>query len=243
MVETAAILNPNKMVLYANEKAKCPMAGMCDAEGLRMAKEEHPDAEIVGYLNTTAESKTEMDICCTSSNAVKIIKSLTTKKVIFVPDMNLGLYVKRFFSDKEIILWPGYCMVHERFIRREKLIDLIRTHPEAEVLAHPECSPDVIDLANEVLSTDGMVNHVKTSNSKEFIVGTEKEMIHRLKKECPQKRYYPVPSRPCATMQKITQKNVLDALENLRTEVSLSKDIVIKARYPLERMIAVGRGD
>ncbi len=243
MVETAAILNPDKMVLYANEKAKCPMAGMCDAEGLRMAKKEHPDAEVVGYLNTTAESKTEMDICCTSSNAVNIIRSLKSKKIIFVPDTNLGLYVKRFVPDKEIVFWPGYCNVHERFIRRKKIMELMKAHPNAEVLVHPECSPDVIDLAHAVLSTDGMVNHVKNSLSQEFIVGTEREMVHTLEKECPEKSYYPVPSRPCATMRRIKLENVLFALETLETEVSLDEDIVVKARRPLERMMAFGRGD
>jgi quinolinate synthase len=243
MVETAAILNPDKLVLHANENAKCPMAGMCDAEGLQMAKEEHPDAEVVGYLNTTAEAKTEMDICCTSSNAVSIIKSIKSRKIIFVPDTNLGLYVKRFVPDKEFIFWPGYCKVHEYFIKRKKILKLLNEHPDAEVLVHPECSPEVIDLAHAVLSTNGMVDHVKKSSFSEFIVGTEKEMIHRLKKECPEKSYYPVPSKPCATMRKITLDNVHDALKNLENMVSLNEDIVVRAREPLEKMMAHGRTD
>jgi quinolinate synthase len=242
MVETAAILNPDKEILYANKNAKCPMAGMCDAEGLRLAKQAHPDAVVVGYLNTTAESKTEMDICCTSTNAVDIIRSVNAKQIIFAPDTNLGLYVMRFVPEKEIILWPGYCHVHERFIRRERVFELMSEHPAAEVLVHPECSPDVIDLGNAVLSTDGMVNYIKNSNSREFIIGTEKELIRRLEKECPRKIYYPVPSKPCLTMKKITLENVLKTLESRETKVEIDENIVIKARMPLERMMAFSRG-
>jgi quinolinate synthase len=241
MVETAAILNPDKMILYANDKARCPMAGMCDAEGLRLAKKAHPDAVVVGYLNTTAESKTEMDICCTSSNAVEIIKSIKSDKIIFVPDTNLGLYVKRFVPEKEIIFWPGYCHVHERFIRREKITDLMNSHPNAKVLVHPECSPDVIDLSHAVLSTDGMVNYVINSPSNEFIVGTEKEIISRLEKECPGKIYYPVPSKPCQTMKKIKLEDIFNTLETLETKVDLDEEIVIKARRPLEKMMSFGK--
>lgn len=243
MVETAAILNPDKLILYANYKAKCPMAGMCDAEGLRLAKKTYPGAVVVGYLNTTAESKTEMDICCTASNAVEIIRSVKSEKIIFVPDTNLGLYVKRFVPEKEIIFWPGYCHVHERFIRREKLIELISANPDAKVIVHPECSPDVIDLSHAVLSTDGMVEYVRNSNSQEFIVGTEKELIRRLEMECPGKKYYPVPSKPCQTMKKITLENILNALVNLEKRVELDEEITVQARVPLEKMMAFGKGD
>lgn len=241
MVETAAILNPDKTVLYANEKAKCPMARMCDTEGLKLIKKLHPDAAVVGYLNTTAELKTEMDICCTASNAVDITRSVVSKKIIFVPDINLGLFVQRFIPEKDFIFWPGYCHVHDRFIRRERIDELVLAHPGAKVLIHPECSPDVVDMAHEVLSTDGIVNYVKNSTSNEFIIGTEKEIIHRLENESPGKKYYPVPKWPCQTMKKIQLENVLNALNKLETKVDLDEETVIKARRPLEKMMAFGR--
>ncbi len=140
MAESAKILNPGKIVLHPRPGAKCPMAGMVDAEGLRALKAQHPGAPVVSYVNTSAEVKAETDICCTSANAVKIVKSLPDKKVIFVPDTNLGLYVQRFVKDKEIVLWPGYCPTHVS-IKVADLERLKRLHPAAEVLVHPECTP------------------------------------------------------------------------------------------------------
>jgi quinolinate synthase len=241
MVETVAILNPDKTVLYANADARCPMASMCEVDDIKLLKEQHPDVPVAGYLNTTAHSKTEMDICYTSSNAVDVIRSLDTDRVIFVPDRNLGMYVQRSLPDIEIILWPGYCTVHERFIKRERVVELIEAHPDAEVLVHPECTPEVIDLADVVLSTDGMVERVKTSPSQEFIVGTERELIHRMERECPGKTYHPVPTMPCGTMRRISIEDVLNVLETMGTKVSLDEEVVVGARRPLERMLALNK--
>ena len=242
MAESAKVLNPEKTVLHPNLGAKCPMASMMDIQGLRELKNEHPDAYVVGYVNTSAECKTELDIACTSSNAIKIVKKAPTKKVIFVPDTNLGLYVQRFVKDKEIIFWPGYCPTHVE-IRKEDLLALKKLHPNAELMVHPECTPEVIDIADVAISTEGMIRHARESPKKEFIVGTEKNMIYRLKKEVPNKIYIEVPAAICPNMREISLQDVLTSLETLQPEITLSADIIKKARVPLERMIEAGRGD
>lgn len=240
MAESAKILNPEKIVLHPNPKARCPMAAMVDAKSLRELKAEHPGAPVVSYVNTTAEVKAETDICCTSANAVKIVQSLPDKKVIFVPDTNLGLYVQRFVKDKELVLWPGYCHTHVN-ITRESLEELKRQHPEAEVLVHPECTPDVIDLADHAFSTEGIIRHVTSSKKKEFIVGTEENMIHRLRREAPDKVYYAVPNATCPNMREIILEDVRDSLLKMQYKIELPADIIKRARVPLERMIAAGR--
>jgi len=242
MAESAKVLNPKKKVLHPNLAAKCPMAAMMDVDGLRELKKEHPDAVVVGYVNTSAECKTEIDICCTSSNAVKIVKKIPEKKIIFVPDSNLGLYVQRFIKDKEFILYPGYCPTHVE-IRKEDLLVLKREHPDAEVMVHPECTPDVVDIADVTLSTEGMVRHVKESPKKSFIVGTEKNMIYRLRKEIPGKNYIEVPAAICPNMREISLQDVLNSLQTLQPEITLSDETIRKAKIPLERMIEAGRGD
>lgn len=242
MAESAKVVNPEKTVLHPNLAAKCPMAAMLDIDGLRELKAEHPDAYVVGYVNTDAESKTEMDICCTSSNAVKIVKNVSAKKIIFVPDSNLGLYVQRFVKDKEIIFWPGYCPTHVE-IRKEDLLALKAQHPDAEVLVHPECTPDVIDIADVTLSTEGMMRHLKKTPKKKIIVGTEKNMLYRMKKEIPQKTYIEVPAAICPNMREISLQDILACLQNMHPEIILSEDIIEQAKVPLERMIEAGRGD
>ena len=241
MAETAAILNPDKKVIIPDAGAKCPLAGMVDPEGLRKLKEKHPDAAVVSYVNTTAETKALSDYCCTSANAIEVVKAVPNKKVIFTPDRNLGSYVKRFVKDKEIILWPGFCATHDR-LTVEDFMAIKREHPEAEILVHPECRPEVIDIADHVFSTGGMVKHVKSSDRKEFIIGTEKEMAYRLKKENPDKIFYTIEKAICPTMKKITLENLLDALRNLSPVVRVPGDIAEKARVPIERMIEIGRG-
>ncbi|MEM2839383.1 MAG: quinolinate synthase NadA [Thermoplasmata archaeon] len=242
MAESAKVLNPEKKVLHPNLAAKCPMAAMIDVEGLRELKQEHRDAIVVGYVNTSAECKTEIDICCTSSNAVKIVKKIPEKKIIFVPDSNLGLYVQRFIKDKEIIFYPGYCPTHVE-IRKEDLLALKQQYPEAELMVHPECTPDVVDIADVTLSTEGMVRHVKESQKKSFIVGTERNMVYRLRKEIPNKQYIEVPAAICPNMREISLQDVLYSLQNLEPEVMLSEETIRKARIPLERMVEAGRGD
>jgi quinolinate synthase len=240
MAESAKILNPEKTVLHPNLRAKCPMAAMVDVRSLRDLKAEHPGAPVVSYVNTSADVKAESDICCTSANAVKIVKSLPDKKVIFVPDSNLGLYVLRFIKDKELVLWPGYCPTHVN-IKKEDLLKLKREHPDAEILVHPECTPDVIDVADFAFSTEGIIRHVVSSEKKEFIIGTESNMLHRLGKEAPGKILYPVPSATCPNMREITLEDVRDSLVKLQFKIELPEDIIRRARIPLERMIQAGR--
>ena len=175
MAESAKILNPDKNVIIPDITASCPMAAMVEAEPLRAKKEQHPDATVVAYINTTAEVKAESDICCTSSNGKKVVESVDAKEILFVPDINLGQYIKRFIDDKEMILWPGMCSTHHN-ITKEDIMKLKKIHPNSEILVHPECRPEIIDIADYAYSTNGMVNHVKKSDSDEFIIGTEKEM-------------------------------------------------------------------
>ncbi|UCE74887.1 MAG: quinolinate synthase NadA [Methanomassiliicoccales archaeon] len=242
MAESALILNPQKTVVHPNPKAKCPMAAMVDVEGLRLAKKETPKAVVVSYVNTTADVKTETDICCTSANAVKVIKSLEEDTVLFVPDSNLGLYAQRYVPEKKFIFWPGYCHVHQD-ISVEQIRELKREFPDAEVLVHPECSPDVIDIADFVFSTEGMVRHCSSSASKEFIIGTEEGLVHRLKKENPGSIFHAIPDAVCPNMKKITLEDTLNALRNLEPRVVLSKEVIEKARAPLDKMVAIGRQD
>jgi quinolinate synthase len=193
MAEAAKILNPEKNVILPDKTANCPMADMVDAESLSWLIKEHPDAEVVAYINTTADVKTLADICCTSANGAKIVKSRTAKKIIFIPDRNLGLYIQKQVPEKEMILWPGVCRTHHD-IKKEDIVLLKKKHPHAEILVHPECQPEIIELADHAFSTNGMVNHAKTSPTKEFIIGTEKGLCYRLEKEIPGKKFYPVPS-------------------------------------------------
>ncbi len=240
MAESAKILNPDKIVLHPNPKAKCPMAAMVDVKSLKELKEEHPGAPVVSYVNTSADVKAESDICCTSANAVKIVQSLPDKKVIFVPDTNLGLYVQRFVKDKEIVLWPGYCPTHVN-IKVGDLKALKKKHPDAEVLVHPECTPDVIDMADFAFSTEGIIKHVVSSPKKEFIIGTEANMLHRLRKEAPGKILYEIPGAKCPNMREITLEDVRDAFVKMQYKIELPSDIIRRAKIPLERMIAAGR--
>lgn len=240
MAESAKILNPDKTVLHPNLKAKCPMAAMVDAKSLRELKTEHPGAPVVSYVNTSAEVKAESDICCTSANAVKIVQSLSEKKVIFVPDTNLGLYVQRFVKDKQMVLWPGYCPTHMNIVK-EELLKLRRLHPAAEILVHPECSPEVIDYADHAFSTEGIIRHVVSSAKTEFIIGTEENMLHRLRKEAPGKTFYSVPGATCPNMREISLEDVRDSLTKLQYRIDIPNEIMKKARIPLEKMLAAGR--
>jgi quinolinate synthase len=242
MAQSAKILNPDKNVIIPDIEAECPMANMVDQNDLKKLKNEHPDAEVVAYINTTAETKTLSDICCTSANGEKVVKSLSSKKVIFIPDRNLGLYVQRFIKDKEMILWPGICPTHHK-IRKEELLKLKEKHPNAEILVHPECRPEVIDISDHAFSTTGMVNHAKNSDTKEFIIGTEKELCYRLKKENPGKSFFHLKTAICPNMKKITLEKVLNSLKTLEPRIKLPEEIMKKAKQPLQRMMEVGRGD
>jgi quinolinate synthase len=238
MAESAKILNPEKTVILPDKTANCPMAGMVDAESLRWLIKEHPDADVVAYINTTAEVKALADICCTSANGVKIVKSIAAKKIIFVPDRNLGLYIQKHVPEKEMILWPGVCRTHHD-IKKEDVLVLKKKHPAAEILVHPECQPEIIDLADFVYSTNGMVAHAKASPKKEFIIGTEIGLCYRLEKENPEKRFYPIPSAVCPNMKKTTLEKVLKSIETLEPKIHLPAEIMRNARLPLQRMMEI----
>jgi len=236
MAESAKILNPEKTVLLPDATANCPMAEMVDPESLRAMKEKHPDAEVVAYINTTADVKALADICCTSANGVKVVKSRPVKKIIFVPDRNLGMYIQKQAPEKEMILWPGICSTHHNITTTE-LLGIKKQHPKAEILVHPECQPEVVAIADHAFSTNGMVKYVKESPKKEFIIGTEKGLCYRLEKENPGKKFYPVASALCPNMKKTTLEKVLKSLETFEPAIQLPDDIMRKARVPLQRMM------
>jgi len=242
MAESAKILSPGKVVIHPVKEASCPMAAMIDVESLRELQRANPEAATVAYVNTTAEVKAEVDICCTSSNAVRVVKSLPNKDIIFVPDINLGLYVQRFVPEKRFIFWQGYCHVHQN-LDVDDLNKLKEKHTGAEILVHPECPPAVIDLADHVFSTQGMMQHARDSSAREFIIGTEREMTYRLAKENPDKIFWPVEHAICTAMKRIKIENVIKSLELLEPRIELSPDIIERARLPLEKMVEIGRGD
>jgi quinolinate synthase len=236
MAETAKILSPGKMVLLPRKEAGCPMADMITAEDLRNLKKKHPDAKVVSYVNTNAEVKAESDVCCTSANAVKVVKNVCTEKIIFTPDKNLAAYCQR-FTDKEIIPWDGYCHVHERITKEEVLLAKEKL-PDALLLVHPECKSSVIDLADEVLSTSGMVNFAKKSDKKRFLIGTEEGLIYRLKKENPGKEFYTAgTAKMCRNMKLNTLNDVYLSLKEERYPIELAGEIIKSAQKALTVML------
>ncbi len=239
MAETASILCPDKIVLLPVMEAGCPMANMIRAEDLRKMKKEHPGAVIVCYINTTAEVKAESDICCTSANAVRLVQGLEAREIIFVPDQYLGHYVST-KTGRKMILWPGYCPTHVR-IQAEDIHRLRKMYPRAEVMVHPECRPEVVAIADFVLSTGGMIRHARSSQAAEIIVGTEIGLIHRLRKENPDKVFIPVSEQAvCPNMKMITLENILWSMEDMSPRVKVAGDIRLKARKAVDRMIEVG---
>jgi len=238
MAETSAILSPEKKVVLPAGEASCPMAHMITAEQVRDARDLYPEADVVCYVNSTAEVKAESDICCTSANAIKVVNSLDKKQVLFVPDRNLASYVAR-FTDKKIIPWEGYCYVHNRYTP-EQVMAAKKLHPKAEVLVHPECRPEVIDMADYVYSTSGMGKHAKGSEADEFIIGTETGMLYRLRKENPRKKFYPLSEDAiCQNMKKTDLTKVLNALETLKIRITVPEDIAVRARKAIEKMLQV----
>ncbi len=238
MAETAAILAPEKTVLLPAPDACCPMAGMVTAAELRFARARHPDAAVVCYVNTTADVKAESDICCTSANAVNVVNAVQDDTVIFVPDKNLGQYVAR-FTKKTVLSWEGFCLVHDRYTPADVAIAK-QAHPDAAVLVHPECRPEIIDLADQVASTSGIVRHVKSASGSEFIIGTEIGILHRLAKECPDKRCYPLSEKAvCVNMKKTTLAHVRDALVTTRPVITVPDETAARARNAIERMLTL----
>ncbi len=239
MAETAKILSPDSVVLHPNPEAGCPMADMADASAVAKYRAEHPDTLIVAYVNTTAETKTAVDICCTSGNAERVIRSIPPeRKILFLPDANLGANLVAKLK-RPMELWPGYCPTHHR-IWPETVEKARKDHPGALLLVHPECHPEVVRLADESLSTGGMLKFVRESECAEFIIGTECGILHRMRKDNPGKKFYPLEPNPlCPNMKKITLENVLFSLQDLEPQIRLDSDIIEKARAPIEKMLEI----
>jgi len=217
----------------------CPMSHMITSADVRRLKKQYPDASVVCYVNTSADVKAESDVCCTSSNAAKVVNSLKGSDVIFIPDRNLAYYTQK-FTDKKIHAWHGYCPTHH-FITAGDVLVAKMEHPQAEVLVHPECRPEVIDLADRVFSTDGMVRYAREAK-KDLVVGTESGIIHRLKKENPRISYYPLsPYTVCPNMKMNSLETVRDSLLNMKTKIQVPETIRIRAKRALDRMLEVGR--
>lgn len=238
MAESAAILSPDKTVLIPAPEAHCPMAAMVDVPSLQEAKKQHPDAAVVCYVNSSAAVKAESYICCTSSNAIEVVNSLDADEIIFVPDMNLASYVAR-FTDKTIIPWEGYCPVHHQ-IMAEDILLAKHEHPDAEILVHPECRAEVVDLADAVLSTAGILKHAKSSSAKEFIIGTENGILCRLEKENPDKQFFfASPFAVCVNMKMTTPSILLQSMQKMEYVVTVPEDLREKAKRALDRMLEV----
>jgi len=238
MAEAAKALNPDRTVVHPVPGSICPMAHMIDVDSLREFRKDYPGVPVVAYVNTTASVKAESDICCTSANAVKVVRSLPGKQVIFVPDSNLALYVQSQVPEKEVIPWAGYCHVHQG-ITSAQIVSLKAAHPDAVVLVHPECTPEVIAMADVVASTEGMIKHAIQSAASEFIVGTEEGLAYRMSVEIPGKRFYAIKEAICPNMKKIRIADVLKALQTLSPTVELDQDLIERNKIPLERMLAV----
>jgi quinolinate synthase len=236
MAETAKILSPEKKVLMPREEAGCPMANMVTPDDVLNLRREHPNAKVVSYVNTNADVKAVTDVCCTSANAVKVVKNIDADEIIFIPDKNLGSYVKRFVG-KKIILWDGFCYVHDS-ISKEEVLAAKEKFPEALLLVHPECRPEVIDIADKVLSTSGMINFAKESCAKSFLIGTEEGILHRLKKENPGKEFLRAGKAIiCSDMKLTRQEDVYLALKEEKYEITLPNDIIKASSKALEEML------
>ena len=238
MAETAKLLAPNSTVLLPEVSAGCPMADMASAEAVQALRKEHPDAVFVAYVNTTAAVKAEVDICCTSANAEKIVAAIPEdKEIVFLPDQNLGGNVMKNLNRK-MILFPGYCPTHHR-IDPAQLEAVRKQYPNAPIVVHPECPVEVTALADAALSTGGMLKYVKESPAKQIVIGTEVGIIHRLRKENPDKEFIELaPAPPSMNMKKITLESVLKSLEEMQTPVELPQALIERAKLPIERMLA-----
>lgn len=237
MAETAKILSPESIVLHPNQYSGCPMADMVTPEQIRQYKEEHPDTIIVAYVNTTAATKTLVDICCTSGNAEEIISSIPAdREIMFLPDANLGSNIAKKLS-RQMALWEGYCPTHYRILP-ELLEQAKAAHPTALVLVHPECLPATVALADQVLSTGGMLKFVRESSQKEFIIGTESGILYRMRKENPGKIFQTLKPEPiCPNMKKIVLQDVWSSLRNLEPRIELTPEVIRLARIPIDKML------
>lgn len=238
MAESAAVLAPEKVVLLPEKDAGCPLADMVTPEGLRLYKEKYPDAAVVTYINSSAAVKAESDICVTSANAALVVDSLEAERIIFVPDCNLAHFVSR-QTKKEIIPWPGYCITHHR-ISPDDVDRARRIYPNTPVIVHPECRPGVVERADAVLGTGGMIRFVKETEAQEVIVGTEEGMIYRLRQERPDIKFYLLsPGLLCPDMKYTTPDKVVSSLENMQHRITVPPEIRKQAAGALQRMLKI----
>ena len=241
MAETAYLLAPEKKILLPEINAGCPMADMVDIEGLRRLKEQHPTATVVSYVNTSAEVKAESDVCCTSSNAIKIISQIENDKIIFLPDRNLGNYVAQNFPDKEFILWDGYCITHEKIVP-DDVLKVKNKYPQAKFLMHPECNPSVVDMADFTGSTSEIIDYAVNSEDEVFVIGTEMGVLCKLQSLCKNKQFFILhPGLVCPNMKKTNLGSVYDALLNNQHQITIKQEIAEKAIIPLQKMMELGR--
>lgn len=239
MAESAKLLSPDKKVLLPALDAGCPMADMQDAEALKEMKKEYPGVPVVTYVNSNTDVKAETDICCTSSNAVNVVKSLDSDRVIFGPDKNLGSYIQQFVENKEIILWNGFCPTHEA-VKSEEVIKVKLRNPGVKILVHPEANPSVVELADFVGSTSQMINYVKENDDEKFIIGTEMGILNIMSKENPTKDFKLLsPKLICVNMKKTNLQALYDALNEEKHEITIDDDIREKARISLDKMIKI----
>ncbi|ADQ46344.1 quinolinate synthetase complex, A subunit [Caldicellulosiruptor kronotskyensis 2002] len=240
MAESAKILSPNKKVLLPEIDAGCPLADMVTAEDVENLKKKYPDYSIVCYINSPASVKAKSDVICTSSNAVKIVREFPNDKIIFLPDKNLGSFVKKQVPEKDIILWEGFCITHYK-IKKEDVEKAKSLHPNALVLVHPECRPEVVELADFVGSTKQIIDFATASKEKEFIIGTEMGVLYSLKKLNPDKKFYILhPGMICPNMKKNTLQSVRDALLYERYQIEVEEEIMEGAKKALSKMLEIG---
>ncbi|MHB8709074.1 MAG: quinolinate synthase NadA [Desulfuromonadales bacterium] len=240
MAESAAILAPDKTVLIPRADAGCPMADMITPDGVRLMRERHPGAPVVTYVNSSAAVKAESDICCTSANAVRVVNSLAEAEVILTPDRNLGMYIARHTS-KRCHLWDGYCPTHDR-LAVEDVKRALADYPDAVFMAHPECPPEILDLAHHICSTSGMYVYARQNPARQFIVGTEAGILYRLRLENPEKEFIlPTTRLICPNMKLTSLEDVREALLTMSPRVTVPADVRERARLALDRMLAVPR--
>ncbi|HRU38661.1 MAG TPA: quinolinate synthase NadA [Candidatus Goldiibacteriota bacterium] len=240
MAETAKVLSPSKKVLIPRKDAGCQMADCIKPEDVDDYRLKYPAAVFVGYVNTTAAVKAKLDYCVTSANAVDIVRKIPGKQIVFLPDNNLGLWVRKNVPEKEIILHDGRCYVHHKF-KKEDVLNARAAHPDAKVLSHPECLPEVLELSDEIASTAGMIKYAAAHPEvKKFVLGTEEGIIHRLKKDRPDAEFYSLGNaQTCFNMKLIRLSHVYEALEKEQFEVKLAPEIIEKAKVPIDRMVAL----
>ena len=238
MAEMAAILNPATTVLLSHPDAGCPLADMIDVDTLRQWKERYPEAAVVAYVNTTAAIKAESYICCTSANGAEIVNAIPNKEILFIPDQNLGHYIST-KTDKKMILYPGFCHTHARITAKEVKLAKQR-YPQAKILVHPECRPEVIALADAALSTSQMLRYAAQSNHKVFLIGTEEGLLHPLRKQNPDKEFHIIgDSFICPDMKKTTLETVIKTMQTGSNVVTVAEEIKVRAKQAIDRMLAI----